>query len=72
MDELRIKSDEMKRLIAGIIKKSIRRKYGFDIELRFPDDIELTIDNAAHLSLSVEADISKHDLAVIRKNVIGL
>lgn len=72
MDELKIRNDELKDFIARAITRYIRKKYGFDVEIHFTKDIEITIENAAHLSIGVDADISNYDLRQLRKNLIGL
>ena len=71
MDILEIQSEMVKKGIAAGIKRFIRKKYGIDVEIRFTDDIKLKIDNGAHLAISAEADISKNDLAIIEKKIIG-
>lgn len=59
-----------KGFIAFIVRNYIRKVCGIDATIRFPGNIELTIDDGAHLSFDVEADISKEDLAKL-KQIIG-
>lgn len=73
MDELKIKSDFTKRFIAGAVRKAMRSKLGYDVDIRFIDDIVLQITDAgAHLKLSADIDMSNENLKKLRKNVIGL
>lgn len=73
MDELRIKSEFTKKFVAGAIRRAIKKKFGYDVDVRFNDDILLQITDAgAHLSFNAGIDMSNEDLTKLRRNVIGL
>jgi hypothetical protein len=73
MDELRIKSEFMKKFIAGAIRRSVKKKLGYDVDVRFNDDILLQITDAgAHLCFNADIDMNNEDLTKLRRNVIGL
>lgn len=73
MDELRIKSEFMKKFVAGAIRRAVKKKLGYDVDVRFNDDILLQITDAgAHLRFNADIDMSNEDLTKLRRNVIGL
>lgn len=71
MDELKIRTKPGKKMVAAAIRKLVRSKCGIDLMIKFAEDkdIELMIDDGAHLSISAEADISKHDLEILKEKL---
>lgn len=73
MDELKIKSEFTKKFVAGAIRRAVKKKLGYDIDIHFNDDILLQITDAgAHLCFNADVDMSNEDLTKLRKNIIGL
>lgn len=73
MDELKIKSEFTKGFITGVIRKILKKKYGYNIDVCFDDDILLSVtDTGVHLHITADIDMSNDDLSKLRKNVIGL
>lgn len=71
MDEVNIRSSLMQNAIAGIIKKLIRQKTGYDPELRFNDPIQLTFDgDKANVHLNIDAELNKEDLQALIKKLV--
>lgn len=73
MDELKIKSEFMKKFVAGAIRRAVKKKLGYDVDVRFNDDILMQITDAgAHLHINVDVDMNNEDLTKLRKTIIGL
>ena len=73
MDELKIKSEFTKKFVAGAIRRAIKKKLGYDVDIRFNDDILLQITDAgAHLCFNADVDMCNEGLTKLRKNIIGL
>lgn len=73
MDELRIKSEFTKKFVAGAIRRVVKKNIGYDVDIRFYDDILLQITDAgAHLCFNADINMSNEDLTKLRKSIIGL
>lgn len=68
MDELKIKTGFMKKIISSIVSKTIKKKVGVDAAIKV-EDLNITFDEKqAHIKISIEGGISKEDLnALINK-----
>jgi hypothetical protein len=67
MDEMKISTRLMKGLIAKIVKTMIKKKVGYDVDIRL-NDLVITNDNdKAHVHLNVDAEMNKDELAKILK-----
>jgi N-methylhydantoinase B/oxoprolinase/acetone carboxylase alpha subunit len=67
MDEMKISTRLMKGLIAKIVKTMIKKKVGYDVDIRL-NDLVITNDNdKAHVHLNVDAELNKDELAKILK-----
>lgn len=71
MDEVKIRTKPGKKMVAAAIRKFVRSKCGIDLEIKFAEDkdIELTLTDGVHLSISAEADISKKDLEILKEKL---
>lgn len=70
MDELKIKTGFMKKIIGGIISKTVKKKVGIDAMIKV-EDLDFTFDEkTAHIRLSIEGDIPKDDLNMFMKKII--
>lgn len=65
MDEMKIRSEFLKGIISKIIRKTIKRKTGYDIDFRLDDFKVVNSDEKARVFLSIEADISREQLVQI-------
>lgn len=73
MDELRIKSEFTKKFVAGAIRRAVKKKFGYNVDVRFNDDILMQItDTGAHLHINADVDMNNEDLTKLRKTIIGL
>lgn len=67
MDEMKISTRLMKGLIAKIVKTMIKKKVGYEVDIRL-NDLVITNDNdKAHVHLNVDAEMNKDELAKILK-----
>ena len=69
MDEMRISTKLMRGLIAKIVKKMIRKKVGYDIDIRLNDLIVVHDDTKAHVHLNVDAELDRTELAKILETI---
>lgn len=70
MDELKIKTGFMKKIVAGIVSKTIKKKVGIDATIKV-EDLNFTFDEkTAHFRLSIEGDIPKEDLNTLMGKII--
>lgn len=66
MDEMKIKSDFMRKLVSKYIMRKIKKSFGYDIKVDI-GGIYVSVDDGdtAHLHLEVNADMNKSDLEKI-------
>lgn len=68
MDIMKIGSNLMKGVIAKLLKKVLKNKLGYEIDIIL-DEFEATItDGKAHIHLNIDADMSKEELMKLIKN----
>lgn len=67
MDEMKISTRLMKGLIAKIVKTMIKKKVGYDVDIRLNDLVITNEDDKAHVHLNVDAELNKDELAKILK-----
>lgn len=71
MDEMKLKlsTSFMKNMLAKIIRKVIKKKYGVDVNITINDlKIEL-INRRASIHLDVDADMSQNDLMGVLNSI---
>lgn len=66
MDEVKIKSDWLRKLASRYVAKQIKKKTGYDIKVDI-GGIYVSVDDGdmAHVRLEVNADMNKSDLEKI-------
>lgn len=69
MDEMKIKSAFLKAIVSKIIKKSIKRKTGANVDVHLEDLDIVVIDGKAKVHLEANAVIEKDDLTRIVNNM---
>ena len=69
MDEMKISTRLMKGLIAKIVKTMIKKKVGYDVDIRLNDLVITNDDNKAHVHLNVDAELNKDELAKILETI---
>lgn len=71
MDTMKINTGFMQNLIAKIIKKTIQKKLGVDVDVRFNGPISVEInDNQATVDLGITASMPKEDLTKLLKDLV--
>lgn len=69
MDEMKITSKFTRNVISKIIKKVLKKKFGYDIDVQL-DQLNATfINEKAHIRLSIDADLDQAELMKILKNI---
>lgn len=69
MDEMKITSVFTRGIVSKILRKVIRKKTGYEIDIQL-NDITTTIQNGkTHLHVDVDAELNKDELIKILKNV---
>lgn len=68
MDELKIKSLWAKGLVSDAIRKTLKKKLEFDMDIQV-NDIEVSIDSEAHVHLDLDATIEKGEVLKLIKQI---
>ena len=69
MDEMRITSVFTRGIVSKILRKVIRKKTGYEVEIQL-NDVTTTIQNGkTHLHVDIDAELDKDELIKILKNV---
>ena len=71
MDEMKIKSDWLRKLVSKCIMKQIKKKTGYDVKVDI-GQIYVSVDDGdmAHVHLEVNADMNKADLEKIADDLM--
>ena len=71
MDEMNIRTNFMQTLIAKMIKRAVRQKAGYNIDLRFNEPIQVTFDgDKANLHIGLDVELKKEDLQNLLKELV--
>lgn len=69
MDEMRITSVFTRGIVSKILRKVIRKKTGYEVDIQL-NDVTTTIQNGkTHLHVDIDAELDKDELIKILKNV---
>lgn len=69
MDEMKIVSKFTTGVISKLLKFTLRKKLGYDIDIRL-NEVTAKVDNGkTHIHLDVDAELEKDELTKILKNV---
>lgn len=71
MDEMKISSKFMRNLVAKLVKKTIKKKVGYDVDIQLNELTVTVTDGTAHVHLSVDAELNKDELTKIL-GMVGL
>lgn len=69
MDEMKIGSKLMKNLIAKLVKRAVKKKVGYEVDIQLNEMTAAVTDGTAHIHLSVDAEMGKDELTKILKTV---
>lgn len=70
MDELNIVTGFTRTLISKMLRKTLQKKIGADIDTRFNTVKVNVVDDKAYIHLDLEAEISKSELMKLLKDYI--
>lgn len=69
MDEMKITSAFTRNIVSKIIKKSIKKKAGYDVDIQLSELSSTIIDGKAHVHLDIDAELNKEELTKILKTI---
>ena len=63
MDEMKINSKFLRNLIARFVKRSVKKKTGYEMDIQLNEFTATITDGTAHVHLNVDAELGKDELA---------
>lgn len=69
MDEMKIVSKFTTNMISKLVKKVLRKKTGYNIDIRLNGITAGINDGRTHIHLDVDAELEKDELTKILKNI---
>ena len=69
MDEMKIGSKFTTNIISKLITMVIRKKFGYEVELKLNEVNATVIDGKTHVHLDVDAELDKEELIKILKSI---
>lgn len=69
MDEMKIGSKFTTGILSKLIALLIRKKFGYDVELKLNEANATVIDGKTRIHLDVDAELEKEELMKILKNI---
>lgn len=67
IDEIKITQKITKDFISKLVKDSLRKKFGYDVDIQFGDIMIIQDDDKAHVDLTVSANIGRDELMKVLK-----
>ncbi len=68
---MKISSKFMRDLVAKLVKKAVKKKVGYEVDIQLNELTATVTDGTAHVHLNVDAELNKDELAKIL-GTIGL
>lgn len=65
MDEMKISSKFMRNLIAKLVKRTVKKKVGYEVDIQLNEFTATVTDGTVHVHLSVDAELNKDELTKI-------
>lgn len=69
MDEMKIGSKFTTNIISKLIAMVIRKKFGYEVELKLNEVNATVIEGKTHVHLDVDAELDKEELIKILKSI---
>lgn len=69
MDEMKIGSKFTTSIVSKLVNIAIRKKFGYEVELKLNEINATVIDGKTHVHLDVDAELDKEELMKILKSV---
>lgn len=71
MDEMKISSKFMKNLIAKLVKRTVKKKIGYEVDIQLNELTATVTDGTVHVHLSIDAELGKDEFTKLL-GTIGL
>lgn len=71
MDEMKISSKFMRNLVAKLVKRAVKKKVGYEVDIQLNELTVTVTDGTAHVHLNIDAEINKDEFTKIL-GTIGL
>lgn len=62
MDEMKISSKFMRNLVAKLVKRAVKKKVGYEVDIQLNELTANITDGTAHIHLNVDAELGKDEL----------
>lgn len=69
MDELKLESKAMTAIVSRIVKKTVKKKAGYDVDIQLNNLRTTVIDDKTHVHLDVDLELGKEDLDKILERI---
>lgn len=69
MDEMKINSKFMRTVVSKLIKMALKKKLGYEVDVKIEELNATVIDGKAHVHLNADAELEKNELTKILKTV---
>ena len=63
MDEMKINSKFLRNLIARFVKRAVKKKTGYEMDIQLNEFTATITDGTAHVHLNVDVELGKDELA---------
>ena len=71
MDEMRVSTGFMQKIIANAITKAIKNKTGYTPDLKFNDPIRVVFDDEkVKLHVNLDAELTKDELSILMASLL--
>lgn len=71
MDEMRVSTGFMQRIIANVITKAVKKKTGYAPDLKFNDPIRVIFDEEkVKLHVNLDAELTKEELSILMAGLL--
>ena len=71
MDEMKISSKFMRNLVAKLVKRAVKKKVGYEVDIQLNELTATVTDGTAHIHLNIDAELNKDELTKIL-GMVGL
>lgn len=71
MDEMKISSKFMRNLVAKLVKRAVKKKVGYEVDIQLNELTATVTDGTAHVHLNIDAELNKDEFTKIL-GTIGL
>lgn len=70
MDEMKIESKPMAKFVSRFVKRAIRKKYGYNIDIWLNHFRTTILDEKTHVHLDVDLELSKEELNKLLESIV--